>query len=122
MAAQEFDSSMLLRGVSLDAYFPDAPAGWTRQEAEAIAKEEGLTPTGVHWEVVRALQNYFARHDAAAIKLRELHDALEEKFHFLGGLKHLYQILPGGPVAQGCKLAGLKPPFMASDTSFGSVA
>ena len=122
MAGEPFDTSMLIRGVIRDPDFPQAPVEWTREAAQETAKREGLTLTDEHWEVIRALQNYYARHDAAAINLRELHDALDEKFHSRGGLKHLYQILPGGPIAQGCRLAGLKAPFMASDASFGSVA
>jgi tRNA 2-thiouridine synthesizing protein E len=53
--------------------------------------------------------------------MRELHDALDENFHGKGGLKYLYQLFPGGPVAQGCRIAGLKAPAGATDKSFGSV-
>jgi len=35
---------------------------------------------------------------------------------------YLYQIIPGGPVAEGCRLAGLSVPAGAVDKSFGSVA
>ncbi|MGD0639358.1 MAG: TusE/DsrC/DsvC family sulfur relay protein [Roseiarcus sp.] len=122
MVGEPFDTSMLIRDVSRDPDFPEAPVEWTRQSAQAIAKQEELTLTDEHWEVIRALQNYYARHDWAAINLRDLHDALDERFHIRGGLKHLYEIIPGGPIAQGCRLAGLKAPFMATDTSIGSVA
>ena len=53
--------------------------------------------------------------------MRELHDALDEHFHAKGGMKFLYTVLPGGPVAQGCRLAGLTPPAGSVDPSFGSV-
>ncbi len=105
-----------------DPDFPHAPAGWTRAEAEDRAREEGLAMTEDHWGVVRALQDYYARHDDdAAINVRILHDALDEKFHAHGGMKHLYEIFPGGPVAQGCRLAGLEAPAGAVDRGFGSV-
>ena len=52
--------------------------------------------------------------------MREIHDALEEKFHYKGGLKYLYDLFPGGPVAQGCKIAGLHIPAGATDKGFGS--
>lgn len=122
MIAESFDTSMLIRDVPRDPDFPNAPLNWSQEETRAAAEKEGLELTGEHWEVMRALQDYYARHDEPSINLRELHDALDEKFHAQGGVKYLYQLFPGGPIAQGCRLAGLKAPFMASDRSFGSVS
>ena len=104
-----------------DPGFPFAPAGWTQQSAESRATAEGLTPVADHWEAVSSLQEFFSRHDAPSINARELHDALEEKFHSRGGMKYLYNLFPGGPVTQGCMLAGIEPPAGCSDTGFGSV-
>ena len=87
-----------------------------------IARREGIELSPDHWEVLNALQEYFARQEGAAIRRRALHDALEEKFHHKGGLRYLYMLFPGGPVAQGCRLAGLEPPAGAFDPSYGSVA
>jgi tRNA 2-thiouridine synthesizing protein E len=53
--------------------------------------------------------------------VRELHDALDERFHARGGIKFLYEQFPGGPIAQGCRFAGLQAPAGAADKSFGSV-
>lgn len=99
--------------------FPHAPDEWDEAAATEVASKEGLSLKDHHWEVVTALQEFFARNDAP--KAREIHDALEEKFHALGGLKFLYEVLPGGPVAQGCRLAGLTAPEGAEDGSSGSV-
>lgn len=105
------------------ADFPHAPQGWTRSDAERQAAAEGLTLTELHRETLCALQAYFARHeDEPIINMRDLHDALDEHFHIDGGLIRLYELFPGGPIAQGCRLAGLKAPFLATDPSFGSVA
>lgn len=101
--------------------FPQAPSGWTRERALETARNEKLEPGEDHWETVRALQEYFARHEKVAVNVRELHDALEERFHRQGGMKFLYQLFPGGPVTQGCRLAGLKAPPGTSDKGFGSV-
>ena len=100
--------------------FPHAPANWDISVAESVASEDGLELTDDHLQLIRALQEYYNK--AERPHLREIKDALEESFHSKGGMKYLYQIIPGGPVAQGCKLAGLALPAGAIDKSFGSVA
>jgi len=104
-----------------DGEFPHAPQGWSRQAASDMAAEAGLTVSAEHWEVLRALQEFYSRHETPSINARELHDALEEHFHSRGGMKFLYQLFPGGPVTQGCRLAGLEAPAGSADQSFGSV-
>jgi tRNA 2-thiouridine synthesizing protein E len=105
-----------------DPAFPNAPTGWTKTAAEDTAAREGLTTTEDHWEAVRALQEFFGRHsEETKVNARELHDALDERFHQKGGIKYLYEIFPGGPVAQGSRIAGFEPPAGAIDPSFGSV-
>lgn len=102
--------------------FPHAPHDWTVSAAQRTAATEGLRLNDDHWLAVRALQEFFARHDAGPpVNPRELHNALEEKFHSEGGMKYLYRLFPGGPVAQGCRLAGLQPPAGSVDRGFGSV-
>ena len=101
--------------------FPDAPTDWDIDQATELAAKSGLELTADHLDLLRALQQFFARHSEKPVNLRELHDALDERFHSRGGLKFLYEIFPGGPVAQGCELAGLKLPPGAKDLSFGSV-
>ena len=106
-----------------DPRFPHAPEGWSPESAARTAQGEGLELGEAHLEVVRALQEYRARHaENVAVNLRELHDALDEKFHRDGGMRHLYMLFPGGPVAQGCRVAGLPVPAGAVDRGFGSVA
>lgn len=102
--------------------FRFAPLDWTPAAAERVAAQEGLSLEQAHWDLVRALQEYYARNPHAGIRVRDLQAALEEKFHHKGGLKYLYTVCPGGPVTQGCRLAGLHAPSGASDPGFGSVA
>ncbi len=113
-----------LQGIErvFDPHFPHAPPDWRRETAVDMARQEQLTLGDDHWAVVRGLQEFFARHEYGVVNLRELYDALEEKFHHKGGMKYLYTLFPGGPIAQGCRLAGLKAPAGATDLSFGSVA
>ena len=105
--------------VSIDT-FPHAPDDWSPDDASAVASEAGMTLNDDHWELVRALQEYYSK--AQFPKLRQIKDALDEKFHAQGGMKYLYEIIPGGPVAMGCRLAGLEVPAGSIDPSFGSVA
>lgn len=99
--------------------FPNAPHGWSKEEAAGSAGELlGVPLSDDHWEVVRALHLYFATHEFP--NRRELSDALDEKFHIKGGRRYLYQLFPNGPVSQGCQLAGLEMPSGSVDLSFGS--
>lgn len=117
------DINKLTREPSVDPDFPHAPPDWTREDALTTARAEGLRLTDDHWEAIRAIQRYYADHDDDTVmNLRALHDALDEHFHPQGGLKFLYTLFPGGPIAQSCRLAGLKAPSIAADNSFGSVA
>lgn len=108
-------------GAQGDPKFPNAPEGWTQDAAMGRAEEEGVELTDDHWVALRALQEYFSRRADENINVRELHDALDEKFHSKGGIKYLYELFPGGPVAQGCRLAGLRAPAGSQDPGFGSV-
>jgi tRNA 2-thiouridine synthesizing protein E len=103
-----------------DPRFRDAPEGWMPAQAQALAAKSGLKLTEDHWEVIRVLQGCYK--DEVLPRIRLLRDALEARFASKGGMKYLFGILPGGPIAQGCTLAGLKPPHGARDLSFGSVA
>lgn len=101
--------------------FPNAPAGWTKEVALSSASKETLKLGDDHWALVNALQEYFTRHENSSIKVRELSDALDEKFHSKGGIKYLFELFPDGPIAQGCRIAGLTPPSGSTDKGFGSV-
>lgn len=98
------------------------PENWSEKSAKEAAAAEGLVLGDDHLEVLRALQEYYAHHETNHVNMRELHDALDERFHYKGGMKYLYSLFPGGPVAQGCRLAGLQAPAGATDKGFGSVA
>ena len=98
--------------------FPNAPQDWNIQEALSVAEGFGLELTSDHWEAIAGLQEYFSKHELG--NRRELVDALDEKFHTKGGTRYLYLLFPGGPVSQGCLIAGLHVPSGSIDKSFGS--
>ena len=87
------------------------------------AREEDIKLGEDHWAVILALQEFFAHHDdSKQVNRRLLHDALNEKFHYKGGLGYLYRLLSGGPTAQGCRLSGLEAPGGSVDRSYGSAS
>ena len=96
------------------------PDEFTEELARRAAAAEGVTLNNDHIDVLQALWEYYRQQESNRINIRELHDALDEKFHHKGGLKYLYNLFPGGPIAQGCRLAGLQPPAGALDKGFGS--
>ncbi|HQU14661.1 MAG: sulfite reductase [Chromatiales bacterium 21-64-14] len=119
---EPLDHILYRSGDSTDPEFPYAPIDWTRGAAERRAQDEGLALGSDHWDLVRALHEFFARHaDRGHVRFREIHDALEERFHARGGVRFLYGLFPGGPVAQGCRIAGYEPPAGTIDRGFGSV-
>jgi len=105
--------------LTLDS-FPNAPKNWSLDTAKETANADGVKLNEDHWDLIRALQEYYRKVEFP--HMRQIKDALEEKFHSRGGMKYLYQIMPGGPIAEGCRLAGLDVPAGAVDRSFGSVA
>lgn len=93
---------------------------WSEEIARELARKENLTLTDEHWEVIHLLRNHYrlCGNDMSGPKLLM---ALEEPFGGRGGKKRLYELFPGGPVSQGCRIAGLPPPPFSNDPSFGSV-
>lgn len=93
---------------------------WDKQTAKATAKSMNFTLTDAHWEVIDFIRTYFA--NAGELRhARELSEVLAERFADEGGAKYLFQLFPGGPVSQGCQLAGIQVPKDASDNSFGYI-
>jgi len=99
--------------------FPNAPPGWSTTEATKNAHAAGLVLGDDHWELVRVLQGCYAEDQNPPV--RRLCDALAAVFKPRGGRKHLQQLFPGGPITQGCAIAGLEPPAGTSNRSFGTV-
>lgn len=111
-----------LRDVVPNPEFPHAPEDWTPQAARALAADERINLQPDHWDAMRTLQKCYRDNKDIPPHLPDLKQALEAAFRHKGGNRYLYQLFPGGPLAQGCRLAGLKPPAGAVDNGFGSVA
>jgi tRNA 2-thiouridine synthesizing protein E len=93
---------------------------WNRQIAIEAAGREGIELTEEHWEVLHYLRRHFATEGQSRFA-RRLSQELEEKIAGDRGRRYLYQLFPGGPITQGCRIAGLPAPPFHEDRSFGSV-
>lgn len=83
---------------------------WNEDLADLIAKDEGVTMTPEHWEVVNFLREYYQEYQIAPA-VRVLTKAISKKMGpDKGNNKYLYELFPYGPAKQACKIAGLPKP------------
>jgi TusE/DsrC/DsvC family sulfur relay protein len=88
--------------VSEEGYLTD-PSQWTREVAQAIAVEEGITLTDAHWKVIDFLKKDFTATGTLA-SMRRINKT--------GGIptKELYELFPVGPLKKAARIAGLPKP------------
>jgi tRNA 2-thiouridine synthesizing protein E len=93
---------------------------WSPLHANRIAEEEGLELSEEHWQVIFCLREWF-REYGPDWTARQMTHQLERDYADMGGRRYLYDLFPHGPLAQGCRLAGLPLPHGTLNRSFGSV-
>ena len=110
-----------------DGVFEDDPKGalhdqgeWSPEIAEALAAEQGISLSPEHWEVLHFLRS-FVRINGEIPSAHILVKSLDGQFASAGGRRYLYQLFPGGPMLQGCLIAGLDIPAHARNPSFGTM-
>lgn len=119
-----YDINKFIANQGLESRDPDGNfadlARWSPLIANRMAMEDGLTLEEDHWEVIYCLRERF-RKLGPDWTARQMTRELEKDFSEAGGRRFLYLLFPGGPLAQGCKLAGLPLPQGTINRSFGSV-
>jgi tRNA 2-thiouridine synthesizing protein E len=83
---------------------------WNEDVANYFAEVEGIQMTQQHWEVVNFLREYYKQYQIAPmikILVKEIGKKLGAD---KGNTKYLYELYPGGPAKQACKIAGLPKP------------
>ncbi|HBH84173.1 MAG: sulfur relay protein DsrC [Bacteroidetes bacterium GWE2_41_25] len=87
--------------VNEEGYFI-TPSQWTREIATEIAKEESLTLTDQHFDIIEWLRK---RHNAGEVlSIRSInHSAVLD-------VKTFYQLFPGAPLKKATKIAGIPKP------------
>lgn len=83
---------------------------WSPAIAETLAREEGITLTEEHWEVIEVLRSFYARFEMAPA-MRPLVKAVAQTLGADKGRSlHLMRLFPGSPARVGARLAGLPKP------------
>jgi len=83
---------------------------WNMDVANFLAEQEGIDMTDNHWDVVNFLREYYEEYKIAPM-IRILTKAIGKKLGpDKGNTKYLYELYPGGPAKQACKIAGLPKP------------
>ena len=83
-------------------------ADWSEDFARALAREEGLSLTDEHWQVIRFLREHFAEHGVQAQVRVMIKHFVQAWGPARGNNHHLHDQFPlGGPQKQGNRLAGL---------------
>ncbi|MBD3671480.1 MAG: TusE/DsrC/DsvC family sulfur relay protein [Gammaproteobacteria bacterium] len=91
---------------------------WGREIAESLAREVNVELSDQHWDVVQMLRRYYEEMGGVEYA-RDLSAMLDQRYRDKGGLRYLHTLFPGGPITQGCKIAGIPLPKDSSDPSFG---
>ncbi|MCL7939143.1 TusE/DsrC/DsvC family sulfur relay protein [Halomonas sp. ATCH28] len=85
-------------------------ADWSPEVAEALAREEGITLTSEHWEILQLLRDFYARYEMAPA-MRPLVKAVQRALGPEKGRSiHLMRLFPGSPAKVAARLAGLPKP------------
>jgi tRNA 2-thiouridine synthesizing protein E len=85
-------------------------ADWSESVANLMAKEEGLTLTPAHWEVMEVVREFYQRYEMAPA-MRPLVKATKNALGDEKGRSiYLMQLFPGSPAKRIARLAGLPKP------------
>lgn len=84
------------------------PGEWNEDLAEYLARQEDITLTDDHWDVIRFMREYYEEHQIAP-------DARYVIKHLSGRMgsearNALFRMFAYGYVKQACKIAGMKRP------------
>jgi len=84
-----------------EGYLADI-AQWNKDIGSEIAKEEEITMTDRHWEVVNYLQEQFKNEVALTIRRVGKSGVVN--------IKEFYNLFPGGPLKKASRISGIPKP------------
>ncbi|MBI3779118.1 MAG: TusE/DsrC/DsvC family sulfur relay protein [Gammaproteobacteria bacterium] len=80
---------------------------WSKELAEHIAKQEGLTLTQKHWDLLDYLRDTYINHGGEQPNTRHIVKAMADKWGTNVIQKDVYDLFPKDPSKQGGRIAGL---------------
>jgi tRNA 2-thiouridine synthesizing protein E len=83
---------------------------WSEKIAEKLAENEDIKLSENHWEIIRAVRNYYHTFDLSP-EMRPLVKYIAQEFgKEKGNSIYLMQLFPGSPAKLSSKIAGLPKP------------
>ncbi len=84
---------------------------WNEEVAIQIARQEHITITEQHWEIILFMRSYYKQFKHLPNTRMFIKAVAKTLGEDKGNSRYLHQLFPDGPLKYACKLAGLpKPP------------
>jgi len=80
---------------------------WSKELAEFIAQNEGITLTPKHWDLIEYLRDCYINHNGEQPNTRTIVKAMADKWGTNVIQKDVYDLFPKDPSKQGGRIAGL---------------
>ncbi len=80
---------------------------WSKELAEHIAEEEGISLTQKHWDLLEYLRDEYFSNNSNQPNTRHIVKAMSDKWGAKLGQKDIYDLFPKDPSKQGGRIAGL---------------
>jgi tRNA 2-thiouridine synthesizing protein E len=80
---------------------------WSRDLAEAMARQDGLALTQKHWDLIEFLREEFFNNNGNQPNTRNIVKAMSEKWGQSLQQKDVYDLFPKDPSKQGGRISGL---------------
>lgn len=80
---------------------------WSEAVAEAIAREENITLTEKHWDLINYLRDEYLNNNGNQPNNRYINKYLADKWGQPVESKDVYALFPGNPSKQAGRIAGL---------------
>jgi tRNA 2-thiouridine synthesizing protein E len=101
------ETTIKMSSLDAEGYLVE-PGDWTEELAEVFARQENISLTEDHWDVIRFMREFYEEHQIAPdarYVIKHLSDRLGP-----GSRNVLFKLFPYGYVKQSCKIAGMKRP------------